>query len=150
MADPSCFLSAEIREAGGELHGIILQEGRVGSTRAEVFAPFAAEFPTRGIAIRAAHGGAVETRAFPHRKANGEIHIRATATPALRDAIAAGRNRMSVEFRAIAEQRGAHGVREIQKAVVTGAALVDRPEYLQTSAELRSADDLRRRIRGLL
>ena len=58
------------------------------------------------------------------------------ATPALAQAIKAGRDGMSVEFVSQREQRTAGGVREIQRAMVDAATLTDRPEY-PTRAELR-------------
>ena len=137
-------LTFEVREAGGELVGVILAEGRAASGgRAELFAPGSLTWPADGIAIRTRHGGPVETRAFPHRDAQGRIHVRARATQAIRDAVEAGRRWMSVEFKAVEERTTKAGVRELLRAFVVGAALADRPEYDTTSAEVRSR---RRRI----
>ena len=138
-------VDVEIREEGGELHGIILQEGRAASgARAEVFSPGSVTWPADGVRILTEHHGQSETRAFPHRDALGRIKIRAKATDAIRSAIESGKRFMSVEFRAIEERRTNSGVREILRAIVEGAALVDRPEYDTTSAEVRSKR--RRRI----
>ena len=129
----------ELRESasGPVLHGVILQEGRAGSERAELFAPGAVTWPAEGIAIRTAHRGPSEAVAIPKRHASGEIRIAVQATPAIVAAVESGRNRMSVEFAALRENRTASGVREIERAFVDGAALTDSPEYTQTAAELR-------------
>ena len=134
----------EIRESGGELHGVILTEGRAASGgRAEVFAPGSVQWPSTGVDILTRHRGPVETRAFPHRAPNGELQIRARATPAIREAVEQGRNYMSVEFVGVEERTTMGGVREVLSAYVNAAALVDSPEYDTTRAEVRSR---RRRV----
>lgn len=131
--------------AGGPvLHGVILTEGRAArGGRAELFAPGACVWPSDGVAIRAEHLGHVEARAVPTREGN-EVHVEVRATDAIRRAVDVdGKRYMSVEFTAEAEVRTAAGVREIERAFLTAAALTDRPEYVQTSAEVR---DRRRRV----
>ena len=64
--------------------------------------------------------------------------VEAEATPAIRAAVEGGKRYMSVEFMAIEERTTQGGVREILSAFVPRAALVDRPEYDSTSAEVRS------------
>lgn len=129
----------EIREEGGELHGVILQEGRAASAgRSEVFAPGSVSWPADGVGILAEHLGPVEARAFPHRDRLGRIMVRARASAALRDAIAGGKRYMSIEFRSLEERTTKAGVREILRAYVDAAALVKNPEYDSTVAELRS------------
>ncbi len=140
-------LTVEIREKGGELHGVILQEGRAASGgRREVFAPNSVTWPSDGIAILTEHRGRPETRAFPHRAANGELRIRAKATDAIRAAIQSGKRYMSVEFNSIEERTTSGGVREVLRAMVDAAALVSDPEYDSTAAEVRRRDAARRRI----
>ena len=138
----------EVREArpGREptLRGVMLQEGRVASERREVFAPYAVAWPSTGVAILTEHRGAVETRAQVVRGRDGRLSVIGRATEAIQEAIEAGRRFLSVEFRAIDEHTTAGGVREIRRAFVDAAALVDRPEYTQTSAEVRS--NRRRRL----
>ena len=53
----------EIREAkdGPMLHGVLIQEGRAASVRAEVFAPLSLVWASDGIAIRAKHLGAEDS-----------------------------------------------------------------------------------------
>ena len=140
-------LVVEIRAEGEHLHGVILQEGRAASGgRAEVFTPGAVTWPADGIGILDEHGGPEIARAYPHRDRDGRIMIRARATDAIRAAIQAGRNRMSIEFRALQERTTRGGVREVLRAMVTAAALVANPEYDTTAAEVREP---RRRIRWL-
>ena len=137
----------EIRESdtGPTLYGVILQEGRAATGgRAEVFAPMSVIWPGDGIAIRTEHHGAEVGRAVPARETGGEIRIATKATPVVVSAVNAGRRYLSVEFHSLQEARTAGGVREIQRALVDGAALTDDPEYGQTSAEVRKARRERR------
>ena len=128
----------ELRQEGRELVGVVLQEGRAATAgRAEVFAPNSVEWPADGIDILPLHRAAGEIKAIPERQADGRITIRAAATSALRRAYAEGRKYLSVEFHAIREVRTSGGVREIQKAIVTAAAMVKTPEYNMAVAEIR-------------
>ena len=131
----------EIREAaeGGELHGVMLTEGRASSGgRAEVFAPGSVQWPSAGVEIAPAHELATEARAHPVRQRDGKLTLRTRATDALRAAVQAGRRYMSVEFHALEERTTAGGVREVLRALVVRAALVPSPEYDTTAAEVRS------------
>ena len=125
-------------EAGPTLHGVLIQEGRAASARAEVFAPGSLQWSAEGIAIRAKHLGAEDSRAIPTREATGEIRIAAPASAALVAAYNAGRKFLSIEFHALQETRSKSGVREIQQAFLPGAALVVDPEYAQATAEVRA------------
>ena len=120
------------------LHGVMLTEGRAASGgRAEVFAPGSVSWPAEGIGILTRHYGPVEARAQPVRNTGGELQVAADATPAIREAVEAGRRFMSVEFHALEERTTAGGVREILSAYVTAAALTDSPEYDSSGAEVR-------------
>ena len=125
-------------ESGPVIHGVLIQEGRVASVRPEVFAPGSLVWSASGIALRAEHLGAEDSRAIPTRETNGEIRIAAPASPALVAAFNEGRKFLSIEFHALQETRSAAGVREIQQAFMPGAALVESPEYVQARAEVRS------------
>ena len=57
-----------------------------------------------------------------------------------------GKRFMSVEFQAVEDRVTAGGVREVLKALVSGAALVADPEYDVTMAEVRKRDRSRRRL----
>ena len=128
----------ELRQNGRELVGVILQEGRAATGgRAEVFAPNSVEWLGEGIEIRTVHRGAPEVKAIPERQADGRITIRAAATDAIRRAYAEGKKYLSVEFHPIRQMQTRAGVREIQRAVVIGAAMVANPEYNQAVAEIR-------------
>ena len=140
-------LEFECREQGGELVATILQEGRASSGGlAEVFAPGSVRWPADGVEILCEHRGKAETTAFPHRDALGRIEIRAKATDAIRQAIAAGKNKMSVEFKALDQRRTPAGIREILSAYVDRAALVSAAEYDTTRAEIRSRAAGKRRL----
>ena len=135
----------ELREAEGgpQIVGCLIQEGRAASARAEVFAPGSLQWSAEGIALRAEHLGAEDSRAIPTREANGEIRIAAPASAALVEAFNEGRRFLSIEFHSLKETRSAAGVREIQSAFLPGAALVADPEYKQAGAEIRAR---RRRV----
>ena len=135
----------ELRESEGgpTLHGVLIQEGRAASARAEVFAPGSLVWSATGIALRAEHLGAEDSRAIPTREANGEIRIAAPASAALVEAFNEGRRFLSIEFHSLKETRSAAGVREIQSAFLPGAALVADPEYKQAGAKIRAR---RRRV----
>ena len=134
----------ELREADGDaprLHGTIITEGSAArGGRAEVFRIGSLDWPSNGVAIRAEHLGAPETRAIPVRQPNGEIQIAARATPGLRAAYEAGRRSLSIEFRSVSEETTIAGVREIQGALLEGAALVRSPEYDGTGVEIRRSE----------
>lgn len=131
----------EVREseAGPELHATMLTEGRAASGgRAEVFAPGSVQWPSEGVEIAPSHVLPAEARAQPVRQRDGKLTLRARATDALRAAVKSGSKFMSVEFHALEERTTAGGVREILRALVVRAALVPRPEYDTTAAEVRS------------
>ena len=139
-------LHVEVRQEASELVGVVIAEGRAASGgRKEVFAPGSAEWPEEGIEILPEHRGQVETMAQPERAANGEIQIRARLTDGLRQAFESGRRWLSVEFQPLQERTVKGGVREIQRAMIRGAALVRTPEYDTATAELRTRTRRRRR-----
>ena len=139
-------IAVEVRQEASALVGVVIAEGRAASGgRREVFAPGAAEWAAEGIGIMPEHRGQVETTTIPERAANGEIRIRAKLTTGLRQAFDSGRHWLSVEFTALEERTVKGGVREIQRAMIRGAALVPDPEYDTATAELRG----RRRRRWL-
>lgn len=128
-----CRASAD----GPQLHGTVIQEGRASrGRRAEVFAPLSLTWPADGIAIRLVHLGPEETRAVPERQPDGRITVTAPATPAVMDRIRTAPH-MSVEFHPVAETTTPAGVREVERALLSGAALVSNPEYVQAAAEVR-------------
>ena len=138
METLNCPVEVRESETGPQLVGVLIQEGRAASVRAEVFAPLSLVWASEGVAIRAAHLAAEDSRAIPTRHSNGEIRIAAPASPALVAAFNEGRRFLSIEFHSLKETRSAAGVREIQSAFLPGAALVAEPEYKQATAEVRA------------
>ena len=135
--------SIELRQADEgrepELHGVMLTEGRAASGgRAELFVPGSVQWPSEGVEVAPGHELPSEARAQPVRESDGRLTLRARATDALRQAVESGAKFMSVEFHALKERRTQAGVREILTALVVRAALVKRPEYDVTSAEIRA------------
>ena len=132
----------ELREAkdGPMLRGVVLQEGRAAKGgRAELFTNFSVIWPVNGLALLAEHRGAELARAVPIRDADGSLRISTPATAPILAAYAS-RKFFSVEFHAIREVRTAGGVREIQRALVDAAALVESPEYPNVKAEIRASE----------
>ncbi len=135
----SVVVECRASESGPMLRGVILQEGRAATGgRREVFAPRSVTWPADGIAIRGEHRGPELARAVPTREAGGVIRVEARATPEIFAAVEGGRRFMSVEFFPLQERTTADGVRELQRAMLDGAALVREPEYDSTCAEVRS------------
>lgn len=133
----------EIRQTRRNLVAVILQEGRSPTHGPpEVFVPESARWESDGIAIRDGHDGAEIARAVPERTRAGRLRVKVRANGAIRAALAAGRDKMSVEFIPIQVRRTQAGVTEILRALITGAALTDKPAYGGgvTSAELRERD----------
>lgn len=139
---PETFAAAvELRDAAdGPVVGVtLIQEGRAATGgRAEVFAPRALQWPAEGVPLRLAHGQPGALQIVPSRDAEMRIAAEAPATPAVAEAIRAGKSGASVEFYALDEVRTPAGVREIRSAYLVGAALTDHPEYDQGRAELRA------------
>ncbi|MXY07574.1 MAG: hypothetical protein F4Y61_02905 [Rhodothermaceae bacterium] len=148
MTDNKITITAplEIRESG-KLYATLITEGRVSQDRPnqdrpELMLAGAVEWASTGIAIRAAHlqdeGSVI---AFPFRK-GAEIRVNVNPSPELREAVEAGKRFMSVEFHALEESTTPSGVREIERAMLTGAAVVSSPSYRQTKAEIRAREQL--------
>ena len=129
----------ELRESG-RLHGLLITEGRASADRRELFVLGSCQFPSTGVQIRAAHeseAGAV--RAFPYRNGN-EILVNLEPSREIRNAVDAGAKYMSVEFKSLRESTTESGIREIERALIVGAAVVRDPSYRQTKAEIRRAE----------
>ena len=138
----------ELREANGveHLHATLISEGRAAShDHLELFVPGSVEWPSSGVGILTEHRGQPEVHAHPVRERDGRISIRARATDAIKQAVASGKTKMSVEFVSISERRTQTGVREVLRAYVTAATVTSKPVYDTTSAEVR-AQRTRRRV----
>ena len=132
-------VTLEIRESdeGVHLTGTILQEGRAGTARKELFTPQSLTWPAEGIPVRAEHLKGEVGRAVPTRHSDGSVRIKVRATPEIRTAYQGGKKFLSAEFFALRESRSA-GIREIESALLAGVALVSSPEYKQATAEIRT------------
>ena len=132
----------EIRASadGPRLYATIMAEGRAALTRRELFSPGAVIWPADGIAIRTVHLGPEVARCVPTRDGT-DIRIVAPVTPEIHAAYHQhGQRELSVEFHPLLECRTPAGIREVQQALVTGAALVVQGDYgQQTGAEIREA-----------
>ena len=84
METLNCPVEVRESETGPQLVGVLIQEGRAASARAEVFAPLSLVWASDGVAVRAEHRGVEVARAIPTREPNGEIRI---ATPASRPSL---------------------------------------------------------------
>ena len=133
----------------GRLFGTLLKYGERASQLAEVFEDNALRWPDNGVVLRRQHmRGAPIMRVIPELRA-GAVVIDAplpcteagrSAAVEIRDGLMGG---LSVEFRATG-QRYAAGVRRISGALLTGAGLVDSPEYTGSRVELRQRKERRR------
>lgn len=138
----SLTVPLELRSTG-RLHGLILTEGRASVDRKELFLRGASKWESTGILIRSGHHidqGAV--RAFPYRK-DDQILINIDPSKEIRKAVESGSKYMSVEFHSLEESitEGSE-IREIQSALIVGAAVVSSPSYSQTKAEIRQVRHL--------
>ena len=129
----------ELRESdeGEHLTGTILQEGRAGTVRKELFTLQSLTWPAEGVPLRTEHLQAEVARALPTRHPDGSVRIKVRATPEIRAAYQAGKKFLSAEFFALRESRSA-GIREIESALLSGAAMVASPEFKQATAEIRT------------
>ena len=133
----TCPVEVRSSETGPRLTGVAIQEGRAArGGRRELFAPLSLLWPPDGVPVRLVHLGAEECRATVMREPDGRIRLDAPATPGVVEAVRT-RPYLSVEFKPVAETRTLGGVREIERAVLTGAALVSSPEYAGTAVEVR-------------
>ena len=117
----------------GRITGTILPLGRVASDRREVFVPGSVQFPSNGVALLAEHEGRQVMRFHPLEQRGNLVIDEPLPDTALGRQVASDirsgkRAGLSVEFRALRETR-VQGVREIEGALVDGAALVPVGAY---------------------
>ena len=140
--------AVELRDDGerrgpGRLTGTLLQYGEHRGDGRERFAPGALEWPADGIVLRRQHSTFEPiTRVLPRVEGDRVLlDVVLPDTRAGRDAAAEIRGGLfrglSVEFKAVA-QRFVGGVREIRRAVLVGAGLVDSPAYSGSTVEVRA------------
>ena len=132
----------ESRQGPGRIVGRLIRYGEQAQDRRELFEKDSLEWPEGGVILNRQHTRQSPILRFAPTVDGDEVRID-TALPdttAGRDAASEIRSGLlrglSIEFRSLKE-RVSGGVRRIQKAMLTGAGLVDSPSY-QSAVELRS------------
>ena len=132
----------ESRQSPGRIVGTLMTYGERAKDRAEMFADGALHWPDGGIILNEQHARTAPILRFVPEIEGKEVRIDVPLpdTQRGRDAATMIRNGtmtgLSIEFRSEAEGR-ASGMREIRRAVLAAAALVDSPSY-GTSVEVRA------------
>ena len=147
---PERRAGGELRIAGRTLTGAAMPYGDVSPDFRERFDPGAFAPVPGSIALNLQHDSGVVV-APDATLTDGPEALRVSATlPEGSAALVLVRRRalngFSVEFLVTAERRDAAGVRVIERAELTGLAVVDRPSYPAAKAEVR-AGEARRRVR---
>ena len=139
MDNMNLIVPTEIRQVGDtqRIIGTIIQEGRAASERLELFAPNSIQWSANGIDILDAHRGNSLANAMPRRQQDGRITVAIPADSRIMEVREAAPY-LSIEFIALSESTRGDGVREINQALVTGAAFVPDPEYTQATTEVRN------------
>ena len=141
----------ESRQSPGRIVGTLMTYGQRAKDRPEMFADGALSWPDAGIILNEQHNRTAPILRFTPEVEGKEVRIDAPLpdTQRGRDAATMIRNGtmkgLSIEFRAQSEGR-ASGIREIRRAVLSAAALVDSPSY-STSVEVRAKGGGARRRR---
>ena len=141
----------ETRQGPGRIVGTLMTYGARAKDRAEMFAPGALHWPDGGIILNEQHSRTAPILRFTPELVGDEVRIDAQLpdTQRGRDAAVMIRNGtmtgLSVEFRAQDEVFSPAGVREVRRAALVAAALVDNPSY-QNNLEVRAARAPRRRL----
>ena len=144
----------------GRLVGVLMRYGTVGVRGAERFRPGALRWPDNGIRVDLDHAsspalGSAQApimRTVPVADAEAvRIDAELPDTTVARDLAVLMRSDpplysgLSVEFRSLKEHKEA-GVRVIDDALLVGAALVSEPAYPNTSVEVRTESNRKRRL----
>ena len=131
----------ETRQSPGRIVGTLIAYGERAKDRAEKFAPGSLHWPDTGIVLNEQHNRQAPIMRFTPALDGKELRIDAALpdTQRGRDAATMIKNGtmtgLSIEFRSELEGRS-DGVREIRRAHLAAAALVDSPSY-GTSVEVR-------------
>ena len=131
------------RRGPGRLTGTLLTYGEPRGDGRERFAPGALRWPADGVVLRRQHSPFEPiTRVVPEVRGDRVVvDSPLPDTKAGRDAATEVRSGLfkglSVEFRSVAERYVA-GVREIRRALLVGAGLVDDPAYKLSRVEVRA------------
>lgn len=138
------YRADDSRVTPGRLRGILMPYGEQSTDRPEVFEAGALEWPADGIMLREQHNRAAPILRFQPIERDGAVLIDVPLpnTTRGRDTAAGVQagvyGGLSVEFHAIRE-RFDGAVRRIQRALLTGAGLVDDPSYPGAVAEVRAS-----------
>ena len=141
------------RTSPGRLVGTLLKYGERAKDRAEVFEAGSLRWPERGVILNRQHLRSSPILRFQPVVVEDEIRIEVELpdSTAGRDAASEVRSGLfqglSIEFQSVKENF-VGGIRRIQEAMLTGAALVDSPSYA-TSVEVRRGQ-AKRRVRRWL
>ena len=133
----------------GLLVGCLVPYETRASDRPEMFEAGSLEWPTEGVLLREMHDRQRPIARFIPVATDTEVRVKITLpdTTAGRDAkanvLAGVYAGLSVEFRALKETMR-DGVRVVQKALLTGAGLVDSGSYSQALVEARAKSKRRR------
>ena len=141
----------ETRQSPGRIVGSLLTYGRLAKDRPEMFESDALHWPDSGIVLNEQHNRAAPILRFTPELVGNELRIDAAIpdTQRGRDAATSIRNGLmtglSIEFRSESEGRASGGVRQIRRAILAGAALVDSPSHVST-VEVRAKAGRRTRL----
>ena len=137
------------RMSPGKLIGVLMPYETRASDRPEMFESGSLEWPKDGVLLREMHDRQRPIARFIPEATDGEVRVAiplpdSTAGRDARANVLAGvYSGLSVEFRAIRETvRG--GLRVVQKAMLTGAGLVDSGAYAGATVEARAKAGRRR------
>ena len=137
-------LSEDLDRSGpGLLQGTLLTYGERASDRPEVFAEGALYWPEGGVVLREQHNRRAPIVRFIPTVEGREVRLSVALpdTQRGRDAAVMVRNGtfrgLSIEFSSEQEQQ-VSGVRQIRRARLAGAGLVDDPSYSASSVSIRN------------
>ena len=139
------------RQSPGRIVGTLITYGQGAGDRAERFAEGALHWPENGVILNEQHNRHAPILRFTPEIEGKEVRIDAQLpdTQRGRDAATMIRNGtmrgLSIEFHSESEGRAA-GVREIRRASLRGAALVDDGAYKNPVEVRRAGPDGRRRV----
>ena len=137
------------RASPGRVVGTLLTYGQRAADRAELFRPDSLTWPDGGVILREQHNRQAPILRFTPKLEGTKLTIDALlpdtsrgrdAAVSIREGLLTG---LSVEFVSQSEHRRG-GVREIARAQLVGAGLVDDPSYASSSVSLRWKADRRR------
>lgn len=141
----------ETRQSPGRLTGVLMDYATGAGDRPERFLPGSLSWPEGGVVLNLSHDRRQPVMRFEPEEREGRLVVDAPlpdtgrgrdAATMVRDGTLRG---LSVEFRA-ARQRFRDGVREIEAALLTAAAIVDDPSYPAARVEVRGRRAGRRRL----